>query len=74
MRIEDGPPIAALAAAATRLVALTDAVPLPSSELTGWCSPASRAYTQDIRALQHSLARLRGEIAELVLLLAGAGP
>lgn len=74
MRIEDGPSVAVLAVAATRLIALTDAVPLPPPELMGWSSPTSRAYAQDVRALQRSLARLRDELAELAVLLARAGP
>lgn len=74
MRLEDGPPIAALAVEATRLVRRVDAVPLPPSHLVGWASPAARAYAHDVLALQHTVARLQAALAELAVLLAGAAP
>ncbi|WP_375401141.1 hypothetical protein [uncultured Amnibacterium sp.] len=77
MGIQDEPAAAVLAASvlagdARGLVHRADAVPLPPQQVDGWASPAARAYADDVRALHRAVADLRGALAELAGLLAGA--
>lgn len=77
MGIEDGgagAAGAALAVDARGLVHRADTVPLPPQQLDGWASPAARAYADDVADLHRAVADLRGALAELAVLLAGAAP